>query len=62
MPGLARVVPRLRPEVHPLKVERWFLQPNPDLSADDGSGAWSPRAWLIAGGDPARVADLAAYL
>ncbi len=59
LPGLAHVVQSLRPGLHPLKLERWFLMPNPDLS---DAGTWTPRDWLIAGGDPAHVAELAAHL
>lgn len=62
LPGLEKVVSRLRPGLHPLRVERWFLQPNPDLTDFEETRAWAPREWLIAGGDPDAVADLAENL
>lgn len=62
LPGLGKVVSRLRSGIHPLKVERWFLQPNPDLTDPEEAHPWAPREWLIAGGDPDVVADLAEHL
>jgi hypothetical protein len=60
VPGIERVLPHLDRALHPLAVVRWFEQPDPDLEIDDAPV--SPRAWLLAGGDPAPVATLAADL
>lgn len=62
VPGIEKVVPRLRTDLHPLKVERWFLTPNPDLTDPAETSVWAPREWLLTGGDPSRVADLAQHL
>lgn len=62
IPGLATVVSRLRKDLHPLKVERWFLTPNPDLVDESETRTYRPRDWLIAGGDPEAVAQLAEQL
>lgn len=58
LPGLDRVLPALNPALHPVAVLRWMTTPNTDLEAD--GMAFSPRDWLWAGYDPARVVDLAA--
>lgn len=60
LPGLEKVLPQLDAELHPLEVFNWFTLPNPDLEIDDR--ALSPRAWLLAGRDPAPVAELAGAL
>src|SRR5436309_4234076 len=54
LPGLAEVVARLDPELHPVAVFRWFTTPNPDLTITrQGRGlipqAISPRDWLRLG-------------
>ncbi len=60
LPGLERVLPRLDKELHPLSVTRWMLSPEPDLEIDGRPS--SPRDWLLSGGDPAVVAEIASIL
>ncbi len=60
LPGLERVLPRLERTLHPVSVVRWMLSPDPDLELD-GRPA-SPRDWLLSGGDPVPVAELASAL
>lgn len=63
IPGLAEVVPRLDPELHPLTVLRWFTTPHADLApAAQGGQPLSPRDWLRLGLPAAPVAELAADL
>lgn len=61
VPGLERVLPRLDPHLHPLSVVGWLTQPHPDLflPGDPEETPVSPREWLLSGGDPLVVADLA---
>lgn len=61
LPGLAAVVARLDPGLHPLMIQDWMLTPSPDF-ADDQHAALSPRDWLRAGHDPEEVAAFAADL
>jgi hypothetical protein len=56
VPGLEKVLPKLPRTLHPIAIARWLAAPSPDL---DGI---SPRAWLLEGRAPERVADLAAEL
>ena len=60
LPGLASVVARLDPSLHPPGVFRWFVTPDPDLELDQTPV--SPRDWLRLGNDPAPVAALAEAL
>lgn len=60
VPGLRTVAPHLA-GVHPVVASRWFTLPHGDL-ADEANRPLSPRAWLLGGGDPARVAALAEEL
>lgn len=62
LPGLAEVLAALPPELNPLDVATWFLQPNVDLEADEEKPAPSPRAWLLRGGSPKTLAQLARHL
>jgi uncharacterized protein YifE (UPF0438 family) len=64
IPGIAEVVARLDPELHPMSVFRWFTTPNPDLAleGEEGSRTLSPRDWLRLGLPVQAVADLAADL
>lgn len=62
LPGLGRVVRNLRAGLHPLKVESWFLAPNPDLTYANEDRQISPRDWLLRGGEPDVAADLASHL
>lgn len=52
LPGLATVVPALREGLTPATVEARMTTPTPELL--DGM---APTQWLIAGGDPAEVAQ-----
>jgi hypothetical protein len=64
IPGVAELVARLDPELHPVAVFRWFTTPNPDLVLERGdeSRTLSPRDWLLLGLPVQEVADLAADL
>lgn len=53
LPGLAAVLMRLDPAMHPVAIQRWFLRPDPDLEVEGRSV--SPRDWLLHGGDPTAV-------
>jgi hypothetical protein len=59
LPGLAQVLAALPEEVNALDVAEWFLSPNPDLELEDEAQPLSPRAWLLRGLPPERVAALA---
>ena len=60
LPGIAQVLPRLDPELHPVAVYSWFTEPDPDLQVD--GTAVSPRDWLASGHDPEVVAAIASDL
>lgn len=60
VPGLGEVLPQVPVDLRPLSVRGFFTTEQPDLVID--GGAVTPRAWLLAGGAPARVAELAAAL
>lgn len=62
LPGLAVVLAALPAELNPLDVATWFLEPNIDLEADDDVASVSPRAWLLQGGSPSTLAQLARHL
>lgn len=68
LPGLAEVLAVLPAELNALDVVTWFLAPNIDLddadaaTADTASMPASPRAWLLRGQSPQRVAQLAQQL
>lgn len=64
IPGIADVVSRLDPELHPLSVFRWFTLTSPDLEVESGGEfrTLSPRDWLRFGLPVHEVADLAAHL
>lgn len=57
VPGVADVVWKLSPTLHPVAVSRWFTTPNADLALE--GKAVSPIAWLASGGPPAGVAAMA---
>lgn len=57
--GIERVLPRIRPDAHPLAVAAWFSTPHQDLVIGADDERVTPRAWLLAGGDPDVVAELA---
>ena len=64
IPGIADVVARLDPEIHPVAVFRWFTTPNPDLVLDqeEESRRFSPRDWLLLGLPIQAVVELATDL
>lgn len=62
LPGLAEVLAALPPELNPLDVATWFLESNIDLETDAAATPMSPRAWLLHGGLPSTVAQLARHL
>lgn len=62
LPNLAVVLAALQAELNPLDVATWFLEPNIDLDANDDGTPVSPRAWLLKGGSPSTVAQLARQL
>ncbi len=63
LPGIARVLPRLDPGIHPVAVYNWFTTPDPDLVVgDDEDIQVSPREWLRSGRPAQPVADLASAL
>jgi hypothetical protein len=63
LPGIARVLPRLIPGIHPVAVYNWFTTPNSDLVVDENEDIQvSPREWLRSGRSPQPVSDLASAL
>ena len=62
LPGLAAVLVMLPEQINPLDVATWFLEPNIDLEGDDGAAPFSPRQWLLRGGAPQTVAQIARHL
>jgi hypothetical protein len=64
VPGIAEVVARLDPEIHPVAVFRWFTTPNPDLvlEQEEESRRLSPRDWLLLGLPVQAVVELATNL
>jgi hypothetical protein len=60
--GLGDILPHLSRDVHPLTVQNFFLNPNPDLVIGEDETAISPREWLLSGGSPTTVAELIAEL
>jgi hypothetical protein len=60
IPGLHRLAPHWT-GAHPVEVARWFTLPHVDLE-DPAGRPVAPRSWLLAGGDPRTVADLAEEL
>ena len=60
VPGLDQVAPTWS-GVHPIAVRRWFVEASSDLRDPSGHPT-SPRDWLLSGGDPQTVVELAAEL
>lgn len=60
LPGLAQVLREISSSARPLTIQSWFLCKHVDLPQDEEEEHhFSPREWLLAGLDPARVAELA---
>jgi excisionase family DNA binding protein len=57
VPGLHLIAPHWE-GAHPVEVAEWFTQPHVDLRGANDEPI-SPRAWLLAGGNPRTVAALA---
>ena len=49
IPGLARVLKSLPPDLFPLDIVDWFALPDPDLQLDSDAAPLSPREWLLSG-------------
>jgi hypothetical protein len=65
IPGVEKVFPQLSPDLHPIAVYAWFTLPDPELSFEhpgDEPLPLSPREWLLSGGNPDVVAEIAASL
>jgi hypothetical protein len=63
VPGIAAALRRLDPELHPIAVEAFFLEPNAELDPEAGeTRPVSPRDWLRSGREPEVVVRLAAEL
>ncbi|MDO8863263.1 hypothetical protein Q6D67_16275 [Haliea sp. E1-2-M8] len=59
LPGLEAVLRALRPEVHPVAVQRFFRNVHPDLESETLNRALSPQEWLLTGHPVAAVVALA---
>ena len=62
VPGVGEVLRHLDRSLHPVEVVNWFTFPDPDLYLEPGEVPVSPREWLLAGGDPGKLAPLAGEL
>lgn len=62
IPGLAQVLKALPPDLFPLDVIDWFLQPEPDLQHESDAAPLSPRTWLLSGRPIDAVVKLASDL
>ena len=62
LPGVGEVFSRLDWTVHPVGIYNWFVNPDPDLQADEDQAPLSPRDWLRGGRSPELVAELASAL
>lgn len=60
LPGLERVLGAIRPDAHPVAVERFFLHSTPDLESELLEGPLCPRDWLLSGNPPEPLLPLAA--
>ncbi|MES2642743.1 MAG: DNA-binding protein [Myxococcota bacterium] len=59
LPGWDRVVAHLPEHMSAVELLAWLTLPSPDLAHGEDERPTSPRDWLLAGNDPARVAQLA---
>ena len=60
LPGFKTVLAAIAHDLHPLTVDHWFTTPSTDLEVDESPV--SPVTWLITGGPPTVVAELAREL
>ncbi|SDC17162.1 DNA-binding protein [Actinokineospora iranica] len=60
LPGLEAVLAAVPDDQPPLVVAAFMTTPQPDLRINDQPA--TPRQWLLAGGDPTKVATLASVL
>ena len=59
LPGLEAVLRAMRPEAHPVAVQRFFMDVHPDLESETLNRALSPHEWLLTGHTPEVVIVLA---
>lgn len=62
VPNVGEVMREVPADAHPVSVERWFTEPEPELSLSEGEEGASPRDWLISGGSPEAIKALAVEL
>ncbi|MHA7817544.1 MAG: hypothetical protein ACX93N_13780 [Pseudohaliea sp.] len=62
LPGLEAVLRAIRPDAHPVAVQRFFMDVHPDLESETLDHALSPHEWLMTGHPPEAVAALASEL
>jgi len=49
IPGLAKILRALPPDLFPLDIVDWFVLRDPDLQLDSDAAPLSPREWLLSG-------------
>jgi hypothetical protein len=57
--GIEKVLPKIRPDAHPLAVATWFANPHQDLVVGDEEKPVTPLQWLSGGSSIDVVAELA---
>jgi hypothetical protein len=62
IPGLARVLRALPPDLFVLDIVDWFVLPTADLELDADAEPLSPRQWLLSGRPVETVVSLARHL
>ena len=62
VPNVGAVLREIPEDAHPLTVERWFANPDPDLILGDDEVPLSPRDWLLSGGSAEVLKPLAREL
>lgn len=58
LPGLEVVVRTLRPQAHPVAVQRFFLTESADLESETLKRTLSPREWLLTGHPVEAIVEL----